>query len=319
MIESENPNPPLSVTATTLAHFSDPHLAFEPVLSLRQRFSKRQLSALSWGRGRRELQQPRLLDALMADVRAAAPDHLVVTGDIVNFSLPGEFPAAARWLQSLGAPDQVSVVPGNHDALVPMAPEQGLGLWAPWMSGDDGAAAWPYLRVRGELALIGLRTGWPTAPLLAGGSLGTEQLQRLDRLLQEQAELGRCRVLMLHHPVVSGVVSRRKALADAEALRELIRRRGAELLLHGHARDAHFGQLRGPQGGVLSLGLPSSSAVPNPKDEGARWHLLRLEPAAAGWTLSIGVRRWDAHRDAFASAGNFRLRIPSPHPRPHPA
>lgn len=300
------------MTATTLAHFSDPHLAFEPVLSLRQRFSKRQLSALSWKRGRHGLQQHQVLDALVADIQAVRPDHVAVTGDIINFSLPGEFPAAASWLASLGTADAVSAVPGNHDALVELAHDQGLGHWDQWMRSDDGATSWPYVRLRGELALIGLRTGWPTLPLLASGSLGPDQLQRLDAQLQALGEQKRCRVLMLHHPPAAGVVSRRKALRDAAALRQVIERRGAELVIHGHARDACFDRLRGPQGSVLSLGLPSASAVPNPKDEGSRWHLLRFEPIATGWKLSIEVRRWDVARDRFASAGVFVLPLAHP-------
>ncbi len=295
------------MTATTLAHFSDPHLAFEPVLSLRQRFSKRQLSAWSWQRNRSRLQQGQILDALIADIKASAPDHIAVTGDIVNFSLPDEFRQAARWLENLGPAKTVSIVPGNHDALVAMAPEQGLGLWSPWMSGDDGASGWPYVRVRGNLALIGLRTAWPTLPLLASGSVGREQLLRLEALLSQYTERGLCRVLMLHHPPAAGAVSRRKALSDAADLRAVLQRTGAELVIHGHARDACFDRLSGPQGSILCLGLPSASAVPNAKDEGSRWHLLSLDNGIGGWHLSIGVRRWDAAVGQFATAGRFKL------------
>jgi len=143
-----------------LAHFSDPHLHFAaPPPRLGERFSKRSLSRLSWSRGRRELQSPQVLAAAVADVRAYAPDHWLISGDITNFSLPGEFVAAGHWLASLGDPHNVSVVPGNHDALVPVPLTDGWGHWQPWMTGDDGRAAFPYLRVRGELALIG-RCSW---------------------------------------------------------------------------------------------------------------------------------------------------------------
>ena len=115
----------------TLAHVSDLHLPFEPRLTPRQRLSKRQLSALSWRR-RRHLHRPEILEALAADVRAAQVDHIVVTGDITNFSLPAEFRQAAEWLRALAPGGALSLVPGNHDALVPVAAADGLAHWAAW-------------------------------------------------------------------------------------------------------------------------------------------------------------------------------------------
>lgn len=301
------------MTAITLAHFSDPHLAFEPDLTWAQRFSKRQLSALSWARGRRRLQQHDLLQRLVDDVRAAAPQHWAITGDIGNFSLPGEFPLAARWLQGLAPAAQVSVVPGNHDALVAVAHAQGWGLWQPWMSNDDGSESWPYVRVRGDVALVGVSSALPTPPLLASGRVGDAQLQRLEARLNELGARGLCRVLMIHHPPAAGAVSRRKALADAAGLRAVIARAGAELVIHGHARDARLDALHGPAGVLPCLGLPSASAVPSARDAGARWQLLSIERAGDGWVLQQRVRLWDVAAQAFVSAGNFRFALPRQH------
>lgn len=297
------------MTATTLAHFSDPHLSFTPRLTLAQRFSKRQLSAWSWLKGRGRSQQAELLAALVADVQAANPDHIVISGDIGNFSLPGEFPAAAKWLQTLGPDDRVSVVPGNHDALVPLADDLGLGLWKRWMSGDDGQPRWPYVRVRGDLALIGVSSALPTPPLLASGRVGDAQLQVLEARLRELGQQGLCRVVMLHHPPLDGVVSRRKALTDAAAFRAVIARAGAELVLHGHARDPVFDRLRGPAGSLPCLGLPSASAIPSDRDAGSRWHRLRLERAGEGWQLEVGVRLWQPQSAGFVSAGDYLLTL----------
>lgn len=61
----------------------------------------------------------------------------------------------------------------------------------------------------------------------------------------------------------------RKALADRAMLRGVLQRAGAELVLHGHARDARLDALGGPQGPIPCLCVPSSSALPNPEDEGA--------------------------------------------------
>lgn len=298
------------MTAISVAHFSDPHLGFEPRLTPGQRLSKRQLSAWSWARNRARTQQEGLLEALVADVQASGAEQIVITGDIVNFSLPGEFPAAARWFESLGGARNVSVVPGNHDALVPVPDAQGLGLWQRWMSDDSGRIGWPYVRVRGDLALVGVNTALPTRPFLASGRIGAEQLHKLEDLLRSLGARGLCRVVLLHHPPVEGVVSRRKALADAAGFRAVIERVGAELVLHGHARDPAFERLRGPAGALPCLGLPSASAIPGPRDAGSRWHKLTIAAdGTGGWTLVQQVRLWSPAAQAFASAGTYRLAL----------
>ena len=292
----------------TFAHVSDLHLPFEPILTPRQHFSKRQLSVWSWRR-RRALHRSDILQALADDLRAHPVDHVLVTGDITNFSLPGEFEQAARWLGALGPPENLSLVPGNHDALVAVAPEQGLDRWAGWTRAEDG---WPFVHRRGGVALIGLNSALPTPPLLARGRLGPPQLERLEAVLVAEAAAGRTRIVMLHHPPADGVVQWRKALADAPALRAVLRRAGAELVLHGHARDARLDALPGPQEPIPCLCVPSSSAVPNPRDQGAMWHRLRLDDGAGEGrpNVRVDVRRWSAGADAFVADGGYTLSLP---------
>lgn len=290
----------------TFAHVSDLHLPYRPVLSLAQRFSKRQLSAWSWRR-RGHLQRPEIVEALARELRAAPLDHIVVTGDITNFSLPGEFEQAARWLEALAPAEAISVVPGNHDALVRVDEAQGSGRWNAWTrtQGD-----WPYVHRVGGVSLIGLNSARPTAPLLAQGELGPGQLARLEPLLQAEREAGQIRVLLLHHPVAAGAVSWRKALVDAAALRAVLQRAGAELVLHGHARDARLDALPGPHEPIPCLCVPSSSALPNPRDEGARWHRVRLFGSALAPRAEVEVRRWSVADQGFVRAAQYELCLP---------
>ncbi len=296
----------LSMSTITLAHISDLHLPFEPELSPLQRLSKRQLSSWAWRR-RRALHRGEILDALVADLRVQGADHIVVTGDIANFSLPEEFRRAAAWLESLAPAARISVVPGNHDALVRVPASEGLGRLEPW---TRAGAGWPAVHRIGWLALIGLNTALPTAPLLARGRLGDAQVARLAQALAAERAAGRMRVVFLHHPVADGAVGWRKALADRAALRDVLRREGAELVLHGHARDARFDAVAGPQGPIPCLCVPSSSAVPNPQDEGARWHRLTLSWEARAPRAQVEVRRWSAAAQQFAPAGAYRLCLP---------
>ncbi|MDQ2639511.1 MAG: metallophosphoesterase [Pseudomonadota bacterium] len=298
--------PALSTNALRFAHVSDLHLPFEPRLEWKQRFSKRQLSAWSWQR-RRAVQRPEILAALRADLAARHPGQLLVTGDITNFSLPEEFTGAARWLDELAASMQVNVVPGNHDALVAVPVGDGLGKLQQFMEGGGQA---PWIARREGVSYIGLTSALPTAPLLATGRLGAAQLERLEALLAEEGQADRIRVVLLHHPLVDGAVSARKALADRGALREVLKRAGAELVLHGHARRARLESVPGPRGPIPVMCVPSSTALPNRHDEAARWHLVSLPVARAGRWAQVEVRQWSPGKAAFVTAATYDLRLP---------
>lgn len=293
----------------TFAHISDLHLPFEPTLSLAQRLSKRQLSVWSWQK-RHAVQSGEVLAALTQDLQAHAVGHMLITGDITNFSLPGEFQQAARWLAALAPAERISLVPGNHDALVPVPAANGLGLWDAWTRLQDG---WPFVHRVGEVSLIGLNSALPTAPLLARGRLGAAQLSRLDRVLAEESQAGQLRVVMLHHPAAAGAIGWRKALADGAELRAVLQRRGAELVLHGHARDARLDTIAGPREAIPSLCVPSSTALPNPQDQGARWHRLRLTGTAADRWMEVTVRRWSVEAQAFVTDSVYELGLPRGH------
>jgi 3',5'-cyclic AMP phosphodiesterase CpdA len=145
-----------------LAHLSDPHLAPLPPPRLGELASKRLLGYLNWVRKRHAIHRRDVLAAIVADLHAAKPDHIAVTGDLVNIALPGEIANAAQWLEALGPPAQVSLVPGNHDAYVPGAAGRCVRAWAPYMAGEaqasttgdgslqDRGAASPSPRARGE-------------------------------------------------------------------------------------------------------------------------------------------------------------------------
>ena len=156
----------------TIAHLTDPHLSPAPFPRGREWRLKRFLGWVNWKRGRERLNDMEALTRLVADMRAQNPDHVAMTGDVVNLALRSEFSRAASWMNGLGPPEDVSFTPGNHDAYVRAALPTLAPTFAPWTEGYR----FPYLRRRGEIALIGLNTGRPTAPFLATGRLGAVQL-----------------------------------------------------------------------------------------------------------------------------------------------
>src|SRR6476620_8012621 len=101
-----------------LAHLSDPHLAPLPKPHWRELVNKRLTGYINWRRKRRFIHHPAVLTKIIADLKAHAPDHIAVTGDIANIGLRAEFERGREWLDGLGSDAKVSFVPGNHDIYV---------------------------------------------------------------------------------------------------------------------------------------------------------------------------------------------------------
>ena len=295
------------MTCFALAHLSDPHLPL-PVPPLDALGSKRVLGALSWLRRRRAVHRPEVLAAVVADIKAQAPDHVAVTGDLCNISLPAEFRRAASWLAALGAPGDVSVVPGNHDAYVAVDRAQGLDLWRAYMAGDGGRDGFPSLRVRDGVALIGVSTAAPMGWLSAGGLVGPQQTAATGSLLARLGRDGLCRVLLIHHPPVP-FGPRRKRLLDMAPFAQAIARAGVELVLHGHTHTASLKRLATATGSAPVIGVPSSSARPVRHAEQAAWNLYRIARASDGWRVRVGVRGFDGA--GMTELADYTLRIAS--------
>ncbi len=118
-----------------LAHLSDPHLPM-PSARVLDLLGKRATGYYNWWRNRVQLHRPEALAGIVADIRAQKPDHIALTGDLVNISLPDEFARASKWLEGLGTPAQVTVIPGNHDVYVATPWRESLGLWGAYIAGD---------------------------------------------------------------------------------------------------------------------------------------------------------------------------------------
>jgi 3',5'-cyclic AMP phosphodiesterase CpdA len=271
-----------------LAHLSDLHLALPPRIS--NLAGKRGLGFVNWQRKRKFIHRRDVLDAITQDVKAQAPDHIAVTGDLVNLSLPAEYAQAKQWLQSLGDPSDVTIVPGNHDAYVRSAARSPAAFWGNYMRGDDGLEHFPFIRRRGNIALIALSTGVPTGPFMATGRLGQRQLASFaDALEQTQ---GTFRVVLIHHPPTSPLRRFLRRLTDAASFRGVLAEKGAELVLHGHDHRRLVIWLQGPAGQKIPvIGVPSASAHARHGDEDpAGYHLFHIDRAGDAWRCEMIAR-----------------------------
>ena len=246
----------------TLAHVSDWHTTSLLGAPARALATKRFWGWQSWHRSRRQRHRPEVLAGL---------------------------------LRGLGTPDWVTVVPGNHDAYVRVDPGRGWDRWAPYLCSDGGRAdraptpaEYPTVRVRGEVAVIGLCSALPTPLFMATGRLGTAQLERLERRLVELR--GCTRVVALHHPPTDQQVGWRRRLGDWRALQDVLARAGAELVVHGHRHRRWVGHVDGPERAIPVAGVRSTSDVGKREERRAQYHLYRLAP---GEPVRLEVRGYD--------------------------
>jgi 3',5'-cyclic AMP phosphodiesterase CpdA len=286
-----------------LAHLSDPHLSPLPSTNWRELLGKRATGFLNWRRKRRLIHRSEVLARLVADLRANAPDHIAVTGDLINISLAGEYAPARAWLESLGTPADVSLVPGNHDAYVRGVARHYYEQWGDYMRGDaNREVEFPYLRRRGPLALIGLSSAVPTAPFMATGRLGEAQLTRLAELLDSCGREQLFRVALIHHPPASRPRRHLKRLIDGVRFRAVLARHGAELVLHGHDHVHSLVHLEGPRRPIPALGVPSASQVAHKGHGPGGYNLCRVGGEAPSWRCEIVTRDLAADGETIAES-----------------
>ncbi len=278
-----------------LAHLSDPHLAPLPTPRLIELAGKRALGYLNWLRKRRNIHRADVLARIVADLKAQAADHIAVTGDLANISLATEYSPALGWLAALGSPQDVTLVPGNHDAYVAAAASLPQVHWGDYMRGDGARGpGFPFLRRRGPLALIGLSSAVPTLPFMATGRLGEGQLRQLGDMLESARAEGMFRVVLIHHPPISKPSRRFKRLIDGEAFRAVLASHGAELVLHGHDHEHALVWLAGPQARIPAVGVPSASEAPPGKHDAAGYSLYRIDGSADRWHCEVISRGLDS-------------------------
>jgi len=272
-----------------LAHLSDAHIGPIPRPKLRELAGKRLTGYANWLHTRARAHDMSLLGRIVEDIAAQKPDHVVMTGDIVNIGLDSEIEAARGWLLSLGRPEDVSFTPGNHDAYVPAAVPRVAETFAPWTTSEEGEG-FPYLRRRGGIALIGLDSAVPTAPFIATGRLGAAQREKLAALLDKTRAEGLVRVVLLHHPPHRCGARPLRGLDDAAELEAVIARHGAELVLHGHNHKISVHRLPGAHGETLVVGAASASARSGTQTHRAAYNLYSIERSGEGVTISARAR-----------------------------
>ncbi len=294
----------------SFAHITDPHLTSLKNVGWRQLLNKRMLGYLSWTRNRHAEHRSEILDALLSDLQDTQPQHIAVTGDLTQIGTKDEFQQARSWLEKLGVPNQVSVIPGNHDAYVKTTWDDSFGCWQEYMQSDGGGSTFPFYRVRAAVAFIGLSSACNSAPFFATGRIGPDQLQRLAEQLEVARQQGLFRVVMVHHPAVPDTERWRKRLVDAQQLYDVIADKGAELVLHGHTHRTQLNEIEAMGRSIPVIGIPSASAIGRKPGRRAQYYLYTVSSHSGVWRMQISIREYDLADACFRAIEERVIAVP---------
>jgi 3',5'-cyclic AMP phosphodiesterase CpdA len=273
-----------------IAHLSDLHLlSLEGAVPFRL-LNKRLTGYLNIRFHRKSVHRPFAVKAAARAIRRMGIDQVVITGDVSNLALENEFRLVSTFLaDDLGLPpEQVSLVPGNHDAYTGGAhrSRRFARSFATYLRSDladlsPPGEVFPYVHLRGPAAIIGLSTAVPRPPLVASGQLGQEQLLALERILAHPEVRDRTPVILQHHPVHNGssrVKRILEGLADAEEEVRILGRLSRGLVLHGHLHRRIHRRIATPSGRLDAVGATSASLLHDSDERMAGFNVYEIRP-----------------------------------------
>ncbi len=228
-----------------LAHLSDPHLA-RP-LPWAAANPKRILGRLNWLLRRSRCHQPARFARAVDVLLAAAPDVVLVTGDLGQTGLAEEIDEARKQLERFSAQGvPVLLVSGNHEHY-----------------GRDSASHEAFARARealrlerrpdacgivrlGGIEIVLLDQGRPTSVFEAWGEVSDDVRRCLSERFATDSRPEAGRVAAGHYPfgLPSGrPIPRPYALRGADELRALLQKGGVRAYFCGHLHQAFTRQL----------------------------------------------------------------------------
>ncbi len=278
-----------------IAHLSDLHL-YAGGAPARRFLNKRLTGWVNLRTKRGHVHRAAYVRAIALEIARLDVDHVVITGDLTNLALEGEYELARELIErDLGLDtSRVTVVPGNHDMYT-------RGAWAsrrfdrylaPWLASDLPALAadgdggrFPLVKLLDGVAVIGLSSAVPRPPFVAAGELGRAQLTALGRILSHPEVVRRTVVLAMHHPMAhsdSPIKAYLEGLRDAPALLLQLQTLSRGLLLHGHLHKRVRRDIATRAGVVHQLGATSASLHHEGTDRMAGFNVYELSDSAIG-------------------------------------
>jgi 3',5'-cyclic AMP phosphodiesterase CpdA len=290
-----------------IAHFSDLHLLSLAGVGPMRFFNKRFTGYLNLRLKRDHVHRSSYVRAIAKEIHRQGIDHVVVTGDLTNLALEPEFELAREVLRDdLGLEAaRVSVVPGNHDLYTRGAErEQRFASYLadyivsdlPDLSVTVPAGRFPFVKLRGPVAIIGLSSAVARLPFVAAGRLGKSQLHALGLILDHAEVKKRTAVILVHHPVhnpSSPLKSLLEGLSDAKELAKVLEGKPVGLILHGHLHR----RIQRNLGLFPSVGATSASLHHEDAARHAGYNLY--EVSDAGKVIAMHARVFEPSGSTF--------------------
>jgi 3',5'-cyclic AMP phosphodiesterase CpdA len=287
-----------------IAHISDLHLLSQEPIAARRMLNKRFTGWVNIKLRRGAVHKREVAQAVAREIAARDVDHVVITGDVTNLALESEFEVVRRFLEDdlCMPPDRVSMVPGNHDTYTRGAFAERrfqcyLGPYItsdlPNASGVPGVGRFPYVRLRGPVAIIGLSSAVPRMPLVASGELGHSQRMALHALLEHAEVRGLFPVILQHHPWHQPAKASKRfmqGLVDADAELDVLRTVERGVLLHGHLHARIHRTIVTDRGHIDAIGSTSASLVHDDSDRMSGFNIYEIDDGAL---VAIEAHRWN--------------------------
>jgi 3',5'-cyclic AMP phosphodiesterase CpdA len=251
------------------------------------------------------------IEALESFLPTLGSDATVISGDLSQRARHGEFQAAHAFLNRLRPHAPLLVVPGNHDIEWWKSP---LGLrgerrkyrkYSQYFGDLTPVMEIPGAILVGALSSFGVALGsltWNIRDVAVKGHLPKSETDRVAAIFANGPPEA-ARVLVFHHNVLPGAVSRRMGLARWRSAQRRLLATGADVVLCGHDHQEGAGQVDG----MLAV---STSGTHSFRSRGGRpsvFNLVTVEPGA----VHIQHFRWQpttrefqrSDASSFARAG----------------
>jgi 3',5'-cyclic AMP phosphodiesterase CpdA len=268
------------------------------------------LSDLHFG-GHADLAQAEALEAFVPTLGASA---VVVSGDLTQRARHGEFQRALVFVQRLREHAPTLVIPGNHDIEWWKSP---LGLrgtrvkYAKYVQyfGDlRPVLEIPGAIIAGALSSYGVAAGsltWNLRDIAVKGHLPRSETSRVKKLFAK-APAQAVRVLVIHHNILPGAISRRMGLARWRSAQRRLVETGVDLVLCGHDHQEGAGQME-----TVAVSTAGTNSFRSRQGRPSVFNVVRVEPLV----VHVVHYRWEAAQQRFLESDRFsfaRAAVPEP-------
>ena len=292
--------------------------------------NKRILGYLSWQRKRRFSHQTWIIDKAIEQIKQLNVDHYAITGDLTHIGLKDEFNQVAQWLRSVAGPEDITVIPGNHDLYINERWQRSFLLWQPYLY-DQGAhinakninpnnalqtldQLYPVVRIRKNVAFICLSSVYAAPWWRATGWLAKPQLARLQTLLSNKSLDQFCKIILIHHPVTLTYTSKRKSLINCCELNAILKAYPVQLILHGHGHYSCTDSLAcNNRQQIPIIGMASSSSANQSKNYQAEFLVFDITQKSSYWQIDQQRYKLNMRGKQFVAQAKQTLQLPICH------